>query len=62
MDNTEKNEKKLLRLRRMCFECESSYCAYNNKGECRFPLVKERKPKITEEDGCTDSSVDPWNM
>ncbi len=43
----------------MCFECESRSCAYNNGGECRFPLVRNRKPIITEKDGCTEGVVPP---
>ena len=37
-----------------CFECESHSCSYNHEGECRFALVHERKPGITDEDGCID--------
>lgn len=39
---------------RMIFDCESSDCAYNHGGECRFARVHERRPEITMEDGCTE--------
>ena len=45
---------KLLYLKQLCIECESSSCQYNHLGECRFALVHERKPRITDEDGCID--------
>lgn len=45
---------KLLYLKQLCIECESSSCQYNHGGECRFTLVHERKPRITDEDGCID--------
>ena len=35
-------------------ECESSYCPYQHQGECRFQLVHERPPRLTERDGCID--------
>lgn len=41
-------------LKELCFECESHDCQFNHGGECRFALVHERKPNITDEDGCTD--------
>lgn len=37
-----------------CFECTSRNCPYNHDEECRFALVHERMPKITERDGCID--------
>lgn len=37
-----------------CDDCESSGCAYNHGGECRFARVHERRPEITMEDGCTE--------
>ena len=37
-----------------CMECESRDCAYNRDGICRFTLVFDRQPKITEVDGCTE--------
>lgn len=35
-------EKNINELLGMCFDCESTDCALNNNGECRFPLVYER--------------------
>lgn len=46
--------KRLYGLRKLCFECESQTCQFNHSGECRFVLVHERKPRITEADGCID--------
>lgn len=40
--------------RYLCAECESMDCKFNHGGECRFALVHERKPRITDDDGCTD--------
>lgn len=45
---------KLIKLGDMCGDCESSDCAFNSGGVCRFALVHERGPEITEEDGCID--------
>lgn len=45
---------KLVKLGDMSFECESTDCAYNNGGYCRFALVHDRRPVITDEDGCTE--------
>ena len=42
---------------RDCEECESCDCAYNLDGVCRFTLLFDRRPKITEEDGCTESVI-----
>ena len=36
------------------FECETKDCAYNHEGMCRFQRVHDRKPTITEDDGCVD--------
>lgn len=44
----------LVYLKQLCFECESQDCHYNHDGECKFALVHERKPVITEKDGCED--------
>lgn len=41
-------------LKQLCFECESTSCQYNRKGECRFAMVHERKPRINDYDGCID--------
>ena len=45
---------KLLYLKQLCFECESSSCQFNHSGECRFALIPERKPRINDIDGCID--------
>ncbi len=45
---------KLLYLKQLCFECESSSCQFNHSGECRFALIHERKPRINDIDGCID--------
>lgn len=37
---------------RMIFDCESSDCAYNHGGECRFARVHESAPTVTEGQGC----------
>ena len=39
-------EKNINELLGMCFD-----------GECRFPLVYERMPVITEDDGCTEGVI-----
>lgn len=46
--------KRLYALKKNCIECESLDCRYNHNGECRFALVHERKPHITEDSGCSD--------
>lgn len=45
---------KSLYLKKNCMECESTGCQFNHNGECRFALVHERNPRITDEDGCID--------
>lgn len=45
---------KMVYLKQFCIECESQTCQYNHGGECRFAMVHERKPRITDEDGCID--------
>ena len=45
---------RLYKLRKKCLECESKDCCFNHGGECRLPLIHEREPRISEEDGCTD--------
>ncbi len=47
----------LRRWHDLCIECESIDCAYNKEGWCRFPMVYERAPKITEEDGCLEGVI-----
>lgn len=46
--------KKLYGLEKMCIECDSKRCAYNSKGLCRFPMVHEALPSITDEAGCVE--------
>lgn len=46
--------KRLYALKQLCQECEGHGCTYNHDGECRFPLVHERKPRINDIDGCID--------
>ena len=48
---------KLVYLKQLCFECETCDCTYNHDGECRYALVHERKPEITEEDGCKSGEI-----
>lgn len=50
---------KLIKLGDMCNDCESYGCAFNSGGICRFALVHERWPLITEEDGCKEGVFDP---
>ena len=45
---------KLVYLKNLCIECESTSCQFNHGGECRFALVHERKPRINDTDGCID--------
>lgn len=44
----------LMLMKTLCFKCESKACQYNHSGECRFALVHERKPRITDDEGCID--------
>ena len=46
--------RRLYGLKNMCEKCGDCTCAYNHEGECRFALVHEMKPDITENDGCRD--------
>lgn len=48
--------RRLYELKKLCFECESVDCQFNNGGECRFAMIHERKPYINDEDGCIDYS------
>lgn len=45
---------RMMYLRQLCMECTSSTCQFNHGGECRFAMVHERKPRISDEDGCID--------
>ena len=40
--------------------CESCTCAYNRDGICRFSLVHDRPPNITEADGCAEFVSRPY--
>lgn len=44
-----------VKLDALCNDCESRHCAYNSDGCCRFALVYDRPPEITEELGCVES-------
>lgn len=46
--------RRLYGLKKLCVECESQNCQFNHGGECRFALVHEREPRITDDDGCID--------
>ena len=46
--------KRLYGLKHLCEECDTEDCAFNHGGECRLALVHERKPRITDVDGCID--------
>lgn len=50
----QKNTQETLLSQKGCLECESLDCAYNRDGICRFPLVYDRVPNITEDDGCVE--------
>lgn len=53
---------KMLYLSELCDECESRDCAYNHDGICRYAMVHEKAPKITEEDGCVSGVIDALGM
>lgn len=40
--------------------CESCTCAYNRDGICRFSLVHDRPPNITEADDCAEFVSRPY--
>ena len=44
--------KRLYGLSKLCFGCESKDCQFNHDGECRFAMVHELKPSISEHRGC----------
>lgn len=50
----EEKVKKVIQLADLCSECETADCCFNQKGFCRFALIHERKPTITEDGGCVD--------
>lgn len=45
---------RMMYLRQLCRECTSTTCQFNHGGECRFAMVHERKPHISDVDGCTE--------
>lgn len=45
---------KLLYLKQRCNPCETLNCCFNYSGECRFPLVHERMPRLTATDDCKE--------
>lgn len=51
---------RLTYLKTLCFDCETEACGLNCGGICKFPLVYGRIPKISEEDGCTEGSIEGW--
>ena len=53
-ENYVQETKRLYELKKTCFECESTSCQFNHDKECRFAMVHERKPRITDKDGCID--------
>ena len=59
VDNTD-TIAKLVYLYGECFDCDTKACGLNDGGTCKFPLVHGRLPKITEEDGCTEGSIEGW--
>lgn len=50
----------MLYLSEKCFDCETRDCAYNHNGVCRYALVHEQMPEITEEDGCVSGVIDAF--
>ena len=56
VDRTDQTAK-MVYLNQFCFECETEGCVYNHDGECRYALVHEKKPEITEEDGCKNGEI-----
>lgn len=44
--------RRLYGLSKLCFGCESKDCQFNHDGECRFAMVHEEKPNISDERGC----------
>lgn len=44
---------KLRYLKQLCTKCVACRCQFNYGGECRFPLVHERAPRLSA-DGCIE--------
>lgn len=53
-ENTASEADKLLYLKQRCNPCETLGCCFNYSGECRFPLVHERMPRLTATDDCKE--------
>lgn len=49
---------KMTHLSEICEDCESRGCVYNHDGVCRYAMVHEKGPEITEEDGCLSGVID----
>ena len=47
----------LIQRRANCFECMSDVCAFNPEGICVFPILYNKRPRVTEEDGCLDCTI-----
>lgn len=47
---------RLLYHKQLCKDCGCDDCVYCHDGECRFALVHERKPNVTD-DGCAEYEV-----
>lgn len=46
--------RRLYSLKKLCSKCESRDCAFNSNGSCRFPMVYERAPAMTDENDCME--------
>lgn len=46
--------RRLYGLKKLCFKCKSQACQYNHSGECRFAMVHECKPRISDAGVCID--------
>lgn len=53
-ENYVSEAKRLYGLSKLCEDCGSLDCQYNHNGECRFALIHEKKPTLTEEMGCIE--------
>ena len=56
VDRTDKIAK-LTYLNGLSFECETKDCVYNHDDECRYALVHEKEPDITEGEGCVSGEI-----
>lgn len=46
--------RRLYGLKKLCSKCKSRACQYNHGGECRFAMVHERRPQISDAGECID--------